>query len=230
MLYLILSLALMGLATYSQFTYLSQVMQLSNAPITKRPLPLEPLLIGVICMLFMAPVLSMMLEIDAPASLSMSTGRSSVYLLMLGSALCAGYGVFCWRLAASAEAGSFWPTGKVVVLACAAAIGMTSALQHFAFFSSDKAGWADLRTLKEIGSIKDMEACSSSVALVQFDDAAPFEYRCPESVIFNSYTSEPFVPWPDYSDGESEGLANAIIQIQSDTRRESVSSQVSSEQ
>lgn len=223
MLYLILCLAMMMLAIFSQFSFIIQAAQLASQPITRWRLPLEPLLLGVICLLFMAPVLSMMLEIDAPSSFDIPTGRTSVYMLGLGAVLCTGYACYCWKRAASAGSGVFWPMGKVVVLLCAAVVGMTSAFQHLSFFSNDKAGWADVRILKEIGDIKDMQSCVFPVALVQFQDAAPFGYRCPESVIFNSFTTEPFVPWPDYLDGESQGLGNAIIQIQSDSRRETAS-------
>ncbi|MGG2576011.1 hypothetical protein ACQYZY_28290 [Pseudomonas aeruginosa] len=223
MLYLILCLAMMALATFSQFSYITQAAQLANEPATKWRLPLEPLLLGVICLLFMAPVLSMLLEIDAPTAFDIPTGRTSVYLLGLGAVVCTGYASYCWQRAASAGGSVFWPTGKVVVLSCAAVVGLVSAFQHLSFFSNDKAGWADVRVLKEIGDIQDMQACVSPIALVQFEDAAPFGYRCPESVLFNSFTSEPFVPWPDYVDGESEALGNAIIQIQSDSRRESAS-------
>ncbi|MGP0171313.1 hypothetical protein ACSVIJ_05445 [Pseudomonas sp. NCHU5208] len=223
MLYLILCLALMVLATFSQFSYMTRAAQFANEPWTKWRLPLEPLLLGVISLLFMAPVLSMILEIDAPTSFDIPTGRTSVYLLGLGAVVCTGYASYCWQRAASAEGRLFWPTGKVVVLSCAAVVGMVSAFQHLSFFSNDKAGWADVRVLKEIGDIQDMQACVSPVALVQFEDAAPFGYRCPESVMFNSFASEPFVPWPDYVDGESEALGNAIIQIQGDSRRETAS-------
>ena len=38
----------------------------------------------------------------------------------------------------------------------------------------------------------------------------PITYRCPTSYVLNPYTRSPFVPWPDFQDGESLELAKAV--------------------
>jgi len=64
-----------------------------------------------------------------------------------------------------------------------------------------------------MADLGDMEQCASAMALVQFREAGPLTYRCPTTVLFNRDSQQPFAPWPDYVEGTSQKLADAIMTI-----------------
>ena len=57
--------------------------------------------------------------------------------------------------------------------------------------------------------------------LARWDEKAnsPVVYRCPKAYLLNRFASAPFVPWPDYTEGESEDLGRALAAALRDAKR-----------
>lgn len=66
-----------------------------------------------------------------------------------------------------------------------------------------------------ISQISDMTNCNASIVLIRISDSGAMEYRRPTIMIFNSLSSQPFVPWPDYTEGTSQQLGDAIRDFKS---------------
>ncbi|WP_394817255.1 MULTISPECIES: hypothetical protein, partial [Citrobacter freundii complex] len=68
--------------------------------------------------------------------------------------------------------------------------------------------------------VKDMH-CDADVILARWDEKAnsPVVYRCPKAYLLNRFASAPFVPWPDYTEGESEDLGRALAAALRDAKR-----------
>lgn len=48
--------------------------------------------------------------------------------------------------------------------------------------------------------------CSRPAMIVHYSKGAPTNWRCPTSIMLMSYSSYPFIPWPEYSHGTSQSL------------------------
>ncbi|MFH6896763.1 MULTISPECIES: hypothetical protein [Providencia] len=76
--------------------------------------------------------------------------------------------------------------------------------------------------LIEIGGVKDV-TCEQPLMLVNFTEGqtTPMQWRCPTGLSFMNQTNRPFVPWPDYTEGESEQLAAAMNKIMTEAKANS---------
>ncbi|HGM8087200.1 TPA: hypothetical protein ACKP9S_003571 [Pseudomonas aeruginosa] len=159
---------------------------------------------------FTLPVTMVILGVLGGSSWGIDMGRIVVYAVLAASLVLLVQGLLGLRKALNSRNMAFWPMGRVVVLILAAAVGSMSAVKHLAFFSSPQDGLANIGILREIADLSDMKDCKSSIALVQFRETGPLTYRCPSLLIFGHDTQQPFIPWPDYVEGSSQGLADAI--------------------
>ncbi|NIH07116.1 hypothetical protein [Providencia rettgeri] len=41
----------------------------------------------------------------------------------------------------------------------------------------------------------------------------PIKWRCPEFFVLNGLSSRPFVPWPNYTQGESQKMTDVLNQF-----------------
>lgn len=214
MLYLLLCSAVMAIVLIIVATEMFRMIDWLEKRESAKPRHFRVLAAGLMGGLFIAPLLGAFLDaFDAESgqALSMSGGRTSVYLLAAGSVLCAGYAAFTWLVASREKTMGFWSIGQVVILTLAALVGGMSSMKHLTFFHTSQDGWANVELLKSISQINDMPECESPIALVQFrTEPGPIAYRCPRNLLFNRHTSQPFSPWPDYVEGTSSDLAIAI--------------------
>nr|CEK42059.1 hypothetical protein PQBR57_0106 [Pseudomonas fluorescens SBW25] len=97
------------------------------------------------------------------------------------------------------------------MLAGVVLVGAVSAISHLTFFSSWKDGIANIEFVRDDVQLKDMANCTGGVAFIQYrEDGGALHYRCPTLMMFGGYTSQPFAPWPDYVEGDSQDLATFI--------------------
>nr|WP_052219363.1 hypothetical protein [Providencia rettgeri] len=76
--------------------------------------------------------------------------------------------------------------------------------------------------LIEIGGVKDV-TCEQELMLVNFTEGqtTPMQWRCPTGFSLLNKTNRPFVPWPDYTEGESKQLAAAMNKIMTEAKANS---------
>ncbi len=135
----------------------------------------------------------------------------TIYVLLLSACAACVCAALALCTCIKSNSGTFWLQGKAVAIACAGCIGVVSAVSHLMFFQSSMDGIANVDLLRELSSVQDMENCRDGLAFVQYrEDEGPLMYRCPTSIVLGGYTSQPFAPWPDYTQGKSQDLATAI--------------------
>jgi hypothetical protein len=178
-------------------------------------------LIGVLTMgfAFSAPMVMVLFEVALMGTayeLPQGGGTGRIYTMLAGAVLCL-VGAALWALqAVKANSIGFWATGRVVVLLLAGAVGSVSAFKHLTFFSDPNGGVANMGILRDMFELGDMKDCQAGVALVQFNEtgeSGPVKYRCPTTIMFNQGSNRPFAPWPDYVEGSSKDLAEAILKV-----------------
>lgn len=128
--------------------------------------------------------------------------RPTIYLALVGAILSlARYGCRALRL-----------RGHVDVLAVLVCSYLAFALiNHLAFFADKTAGIADLSFFVESGAVTDIDDCASMVLVRGAVDGGAVRYRCPNDVALGmGFVSDPFVPWPSYTAGESKELGSAL--------------------
>lgn len=214
MLFMMCCILVMVAACYQMTSTLSAQLAHSANETSPKPSIAPTLLAVAMTLCFTAPLLSIffgVLQTGPVASVSTGGIRLTVYGVLLGSVLVAVYAYLLFRLTPKAERGHFWPVGRTVILVGVVIVGAASSVSHLSFFHSSKDGIANIEFLRESASLKDMADCKSGVAFVQFrDDDGPLKFRCPTLLMFGGHTSQPFTPWPDYVDGESQELAVVV--------------------
>lgn len=216
MLYLTLCSLVMLVAAVSLHKHMFQMIDFVHSVEGARPNPLPALFPILSAVAFSAPVLVLFfgdLFVEPEQGQPINYGRTQIYFLLAGSLACLAMGFFAARMGWKEGKIGFWATGRLVVLLLAGIVGAIPAYQHLTFFSSDQGGVANVGILREIADLGDMERCISAVALVQFRDAGPINYRCPTALIFNRDSHQPFTPWPEYVEGTSQDLADAIMTV-----------------
>lgn len=168
---------------------------------------------------FAAPMIYTFLGSDNPnaETFGIENSRLVVYILLASSVGLLFYMPGLWKRATDQGEKSFWPVGQIILIALSSFVGIKSSLDHLTFFTTKEDGWANVGIMKEIGEITDMPECTSPIAFVRFATAGPFEYRCPGIIVFNRLSSQPFSPWPHQVTGESQQLADTILQMKSDS-------------
>lgn len=210
MLYMVSCIIVMLTALYEIHKNLYQMV---SGEINSRPQVGMMLLTVLMSGSFTAPLLATILKVAAPeATITPNESiRWSVYLVLVGSVLVAGYAYLTLKRTPSAQRGSFWTVGHTLTLAVVAFVGVASAISHLTFFKSSKDGIANIELIRDDVPLKDMVNCTAGVAFIQFrEDGGALHYRCPTLMMFGGFTSQPFAPWPDYVEGESQELATFI--------------------
>ncbi len=119
----------------------------------------------------------------------------------------------------NSEPVSFLNVGSRVAALAACAVVATAGVKQIDFAAGDT-GFANLEALHELGLAKGLH-CSSGLIVVKWDDAARGQgvlYRCPSSVVLNQLGRAPFAPWPDYTEGRSDELGQALQQIRATSK------------
>ena len=110
----------------------------------------------------------------------------------------------------------FLAVGMNIALAASGLLICVAGYKHVQF-ASDEAGWADIEALHELKYATDI-GCAAGVVIVNWpseDTSVPARYRCPSGFAFGTHAQLPFVPWPDYQEGESLELAKALADLKS---------------
>jgi len=121
-----------------------------------------------------------------------------------------------WRDYRDSRRVSFLAVGGNVALVASGLLACVAGYKHVQF-ASDEAGWADIAALHELKYATDVE-CASGVVIVNWpseDTTVPARYRCPFGLALGPHAQLPFVPWPDYEEGESLELAKALADLKS---------------
>ncbi len=134
-------------------------------------------------------------------------GRMSVWLGLLGSvivlAIAAWRAYQAWKTKPGLNA-----TLTIVVALLAGGVGLVATTKQLVF-ASEQVGWLSFDDIRD--EVKDMN-CDSDVLIVQWQQQqqGPTRYRCPDAIVLNQWTSAPFVPWPNYTEGSSADLTAAL--------------------
>ena len=121
-----------------------------------------------------------------------------------------------YRLCRCASFGSV--SVHVVVVLAGVLLGIAG-FKHVQFADSN-AGWTYATAVKDLEELSDID-CAANLVIVRWsvlDSAAtPVRYRCPTGIILGRFTQVPFVPWPDYQEGDSLQLARSFSELTSAT-------------
>lgn len=85
------------------------------------------------------------------------------------------------------------------------------AVDQMMFFTGQDSGmlnWGAMREVSDV-EVKDV-SCAHGVLVVRAVDTGTAIYRCPAAVVIGPFSARPFIPWPSYTEGESQQLAAAI--------------------
>lgn len=160
-----------------------------------------------------APIISLFYDsyrLQSEAGFEPSAGQVSVWLSLIGAVL--SLAIFIALRVQSSRAGNrlgFWGIGWLIFSSSLAILVGTSAFKQLAFVDKHT-GMVAFEYFRD--QVTDMK-CDSAVILAKYEPGKPVRYRCPTSVIFNRFGSAPFVPWPDYTEGDSKQLAQAVEQM-----------------
>lgn len=142
--------------------------------------------------------------VSGPYGLYMMMAALPLLLLLAGSVI---------RRMALTRTGSFGTQGlAILLLACALETGMTL-YSHYSFYRSSNDGIANLTFLKQEFGVTDID-CSAGTILIKRSGDGGITYRCPLSLAYLSFSTRPIIPWPDFKDGHSPKLIEAIRQIE----------------
>lgn len=209
MLYLI-SLAVVSLVLLPAIFqhWLAMMEHLSSGGAKPRPPLLQPFLLCAVMLSMSAPLVTTLGFVGGLHG--GNSARGSVLVALAGALLCVGFSLWQLRGYWSSSQIGFWRTGKVVALAGAGVLVATASVQHLAFFTSNADGWANLDLIRDVATVDDMPGCNNAVVLIHARPDGMVDYRCPQDVLFNRETSEPFAPWPGYVEGTSMQLPKAL--------------------
>ena len=131
--------------------------------------------------------------------------------LTLAGAACglAFFGRRAWLQRLSRPA--FASVGVNVMGALMSAYMAFVAVDQILFFTGEDSGmlgWGAVRELSDV-QVKDV-SCTHAVMVVRGVESGTATYRCPVAVVIGPYSARPFIPWPSYTEGESQQLAAAI--------------------
>lgn len=142
--------------------------------------------------------------VSGPYGLYMMMAALPLLLLLAGSVI---------RRMMLTRTGAFGTQGlAVLLLACVLETGMTL-YSHYSFYRSANDGIANLTFLKQEFGVTDIE-CSAGTILIKRSGDGGITYRCPLSLAYLSFSTRPIIPWPDFKDGHSPKLIEAIRQIE----------------
>lgn len=144
----------------------------------------------------------MPIAVDSPLSFP--------WLTLLGAAC--GLLFFCRRAWLQRKTQpAFGSVGVNVIGVLMSAYMAFVALDQMMFFTGEDSGmlnWSAVRELSDV-EVKDV-SCAQGIIVVRGLSTGTATYRCPAAVVIGPYSARPFIPWPSYTEGESQQLATAI--------------------
>jgi hypothetical protein len=149
--------------------------------------------------------------------ISLSSGKLVIWLALIGSILIAGIGAF--KLRGLSRRSSFSAVGFAVIpilIGLFSAIAVTKQLS----FMDENSGMVNYGAIRQMTEITDMPDCKSDIVLAHYEQGQPVVYRCPKAYVLNGMTSSPFIPWPDYIEGSSVQLGQAMDQFNEQAKNE----------
>ena len=156
-------------------------------------------------LLVSAPLLNTFL-FSSPDGASNEGGNFSVWLMLAGGLYLLGAFAFEYRIAKSnGTVYKLLGTMYYQIILIVGAYAVIGALDHLRF-SGD-----NTRTMKTELVEKEVfpgVTCGTSFIVINWREgqSEPTEWRCPDNVVLNSDSRQPFVPWPDYTSGESKEI------------------------
>ncbi|WP_139272281.1 hypothetical protein [Pseudomonas luteola] len=142
--------------------------------------------------------------------LTMGSGKLVIWLALAGSILVAGMGAF--KLRGLSQRSSFSAVGFAVMPILIGLVSAIAVVKQLAFMD-ENSGMVNYGAIKQMAEITDMPDCKSDIVLAHYEYGQPVVYRCPKAYVLNALTSNPFVPWPDYIEGTSVQLGQAMDQF-----------------
>jgi len=127
-------------------------------------------------------------------------------------------GLEMWRDYRLSRRVSFTNVGVHFIVVLAGVLAGIAGFKHVQF-ASGNAGVADLAAIGELKPVSDVH-CAAGLVIVRWSTESattPVHYRCPTGVVLGGYTQVPFVPWPDYHEGDSVQLAEAFAELSTKT-------------
>ncbi|MBA4953740.1 hypothetical protein H2O03_32915 [Pseudomonas aeruginosa] len=154
-------------------------------------------------------------QADAGKPIAFHNGRITVVMALFGSL--AVVLIAAARAVVNRKHASFWFVGWAMASVLAGGVGAIASAKQLAFLD-EHSGMVAFGFFRD--QVKDMH-CDADVILARWDEKAnsPVAYRCPKVYLLNRFASAPFVPWPDYTEGESEDLGRALAAALRDAKR-----------
>lgn len=149
--------------------------------------------------------------------ITMGSGKLVIWLALAGSILVAGIGLF--KLRGLSGRSSFSAVGFAVMPILIGLVSAIAVIKQLAFMD-ENSGMVNYGAIKQIAEITDMPDCKSDIVLAHYEKGQPVVYRCPKAYVLNPMTSNPFVPWPDYIEGTSVQLGQAMDQFNEQAKNE----------
>lgn len=149
--------------------------------------------------------------------ITMGSGKLVIWLALAGSILVAGIGVF--KLRGLSRRSSFSAVGFAVMPILIGLVSAIAVVKQLAFMD-ENSGMVNYGAIKQMTEITDMPDCKSDIVLAHYEYGQPVVYRCPKAYVLNALTSNPFVPWPDYIEGTSVQLGQAMDQFNEQSKNE----------
>jgi len=149
--------------------------------------------------------------------ITMGSGKLVIWLALAGSILVTGIGAF--KLRGLSQRGSFSAVGFAVMPILIGLVSGTAVVKQLAFMD-ENSGMVNYGAIKQMAEITDMPDCKSDIVLAHYEYGQPVVYRCPKAYVLNALTSNPFVPWPDYIEGTSVQLGQAMDQFNEQAKNE----------
>jgi hypothetical protein len=85
------------------------------------------------------------------------------------------------------------------------------AVDQMMFFTGEDSGmlnWGAMQELSDV-EVEDVK-CAHGVIVFRAVETGTATYRCPAAVVIRPHSASPFIPWPSYTEGDSQQLAEAI--------------------
>lgn len=170
--------------------------------------------------LLLAPFIKSFMDAGSD-QMDQSSSNLPVWLYLAGGLYLLFGAVLSFRKAAKEKTlGQIGTILNIQVLLWVGLYSTFAAYDHLKF-ADENFGIMSTRLI-EIGGVKDV-SCDQALMLVNFTEGqtTPMKWRCPTGFSLMNKTNRPFVPWPDYTEGESEQLAAAMNKIMTEAKASS---------
>ncbi len=162
--------------------------------------------------LLLAPFIKSFMDADSE-QMDQSGSNLPVWLYLAGGLyLLLGAGVLLRKAVKEKTLGQIGTILNIQILLWVGLYSTFAAYDHLKF-ADENFGIMSTRLI-EMGGVKDV-SCEQDLMLVNYTEGqtTPMEWRCPTGFSLLNKTNRPFVPWPDYTAGESEQLSAAMNKI-----------------